>query len=124
GRQWKLITRGQIACVWAVTFNDKEIWEEKEKNDAIYLHRIAVNPSFRGSRFIDVIVGWAKAYALGLEKKYVRLDTLGQNTGLIKHYSSAGFTFLGMFQLKNVDSLPEHYHRERNSCLLFEIAIA
>jgi hypothetical protein len=28
-RQWKLIIENQIACVWAITFNDAEIWEER-----------------------------------------------------------------------------------------------
>jgi hypothetical protein len=33
-RQWKLIIENQIACVWAITFNDAEIWEERDCNDA------------------------------------------------------------------------------------------
>jgi hypothetical protein len=28
-RQWKLIIENQIACVWAITFNDAEIWETR-----------------------------------------------------------------------------------------------
>src|SRR5258705_4382061 len=64
GRQWKLIINGKIACNWAITFEDKEIWEEKDNNNSIYIHRIATNPAFRGNRFIDAIVTWAKAYAL------------------------------------------------------------
>jgi hypothetical protein len=35
-RQWKLLIDGQIACVWAITFNDPEIWEEQDA--AIYIH--------------------------------------------------------------------------------------
>jgi hypothetical protein len=36
---------GQIACVWAVTFNDPEIWKN-DQDAAIYIHRIATNPDF------------------------------------------------------------------------------
>ena len=62
-RQWKLMMNDVIACNWATTFSDKEIWGAKDKNDAIYIHRIATNPIFRGNRYIDKIVKWAKEYA-------------------------------------------------------------
>src|SRR5688572_7387226 len=52
-RQWKLVIDNIIACNWANTFEDKEIWEEKEKGDAIYIHRIATNPIFSGNGYID-----------------------------------------------------------------------
>jgi hypothetical protein len=28
-RQWKILINNQIACVWATTFSDPEIWEER-----------------------------------------------------------------------------------------------
>ncbi len=121
-RQWKLIVDNTIACNWAITFKDKKIWEEKEKGDAIYIHRIATNPAFRGNRYIDQIVEWAKGYAIQKGKQYVRLDTLGNNTKLIKHYTSAGFRFLGMFELSDTSGLPGHYQNEPNCCL-FEINV-
>ena len=117
-RQWKLVIDNEIACNWAVTFEDKEIWEARDNNDSIYIHRIATNPAFRGNRFIDVIVVWAKDYALSKGKLYVRLDTLGNNTKLIEHYKSAGFNFLGIFKLANTQNLPAHYQREPNCCLV------
>jgi ribosomal protein S18 acetylase RimI-like enzyme len=119
-RQWKLIIHSAIACNWAITFSDKEIWEEKDKDDAIYIHRIATDPKFRGNRYVDVIVKWAKEYALQKNRKFVRLDTLGNNTGLIEHYTSAGFKFLGIVKLTNTAGLPGHYQKEPNCCR-FEI---
>lgn len=121
-RQWKLVIDNIIACNWAITFEDKEIWEEKEKGDAIYIHRIATNPIFRGNRYVDKIVEWAKEYAIQNGKRFVRLDTLGNNTRLIEHYRSAGFQFLGMFELTDTSGLPGHYQNERNCCL-FEIGL-
>ena len=119
-RQWKLVIDDTIACNWAITFSDKEIWGEKDKNDSIFIHRIATNPVFRGNRYIDKIVEWAKEYAIQKNKKFVRLDTLGNNTKLIEHYTSAGFDFLGMYELADTSNLPGHYQREPNCCL-FEI---
>ena len=119
-RQWKLVIDNAIACNWAVTFDDRDIWGPKDKNDSIYIHRIATNPNFRGNRFIEEIVEWAKQYAAQLSKQFIRLDTLGNNTGLIKHYTSAGFKFLGMFILADTSNLPGHYQKEKNCCF-FEI---
>lgn len=122
-RQWKLVIENIIACNWAITFQDREIWGEKDRNDSIYIHRIATHPAFRGRRFIHVIVQWAKQYARSLGKSFIRLDTLGNNTRLIEHYTSAGFTFLGMVRLTETESLPGHYHTEPNCCR-FELALA
>lgn len=121
-RQWKLLINEIIACNWAITFHDKEIWGEKDKNDSIYIHRITTNPEMRGNRYVDRIVDWAKAYARQKEKKFVRLDTLGNNTKLIAHYTSAGFEFLGIITLTDTANLPGHYHTEPNCCR-FELNI-
>jgi ribosomal protein S18 acetylase RimI-like enzyme len=122
-RQWKLLADdGTIACNWAVTFADKEIWGERDLSDAIYIHRLCTNPQLRGNRFVETMVQWATSYARQLGKPYVRLDTLGNNTGLIKHYTSAGFTFLGIHRLTDTTTLPQHYQNEPNCCL-FELAV-
>lgn len=121
-RQWKLIINNTIACNWAITFEDKQIWEERDQGDAIYIHRIATHPDFRGNRFVDNIVAWAKQYAPQKRKQFIRLDTLGNNTSLIKHYTSAGFRFLGIFKLKDTAGLPGHYQQEPDCCL-FELSL-
>lgn len=121
-RQWKLVVDEVIVCNWAITFSDKEIWAEKDKDDSIYIHRIAVKPAYRGNRYIDVIVEWAKEYAGQKGKQFIRLDTLGNNTKLIQHYTSAGFEFLGMYKLEDVANLPGHYQAEPNCCL-FELRL-
>lgn len=118
-RQWKLIMKGEIACVWAIAFSDEQIWEERNADAAIYIHRIATNPSFRGKNFVSIIVEWAKEYAKKNEIDFVRLDTLGNNFKLIAYYTNAGFNFLGMFDLKNTSGLPAHYHNV--PACLFEI---
>ena len=120
-RQWKLIINGEVACVWATTFTDEQIWEERNIDAAVYIHRIATNPRLRGRDFVSIITTWAKDYAKSNGKDFVRLDTLGNNTRLIAHYTNAGFTFLGIFDLKNTSSLPSHYHNV--PACLFEIKL-
>ena len=120
-RQWKIIIDGKIACVWATTFSDPQIWEERNEDPAVYIHRIAVNPDFRGQNLVAKIVDWAKHYAKDHNKKFIRMDTVGENIGLINHYSKCGFDFLGLLELKNTDELPLHYHNAPVS--LFQIEI-
>ena len=120
-RQWKLIIDGKTACIWATTFSDEQIWGARNSDAAVYIHRIATNPDFRGKNFIAIIVEWAKAYATENDKDFVRLDTLGNNSKLIAHYSNSGFNFLGMFDLEDTQGLPDHYHN--TPACLFEIRL-
>ncbi|HTL10471.1 MAG TPA: GNAT family N-acetyltransferase [Chitinophagaceae bacterium] len=121
-RQWKMIAPdGSIACVWATTFSDPMIWEEKNDAPAVYIHRIAVQPGFRGQQLVAGIVAWAREYAALHKKKWIRLDTVGQNEGLIQHYTRCGFQFLGLYRLKNTTGLPAHY--QNASVSLFELPL-
>ena len=51
-RQWKILIDNQIACVWATTFDDPQIWEERNADPSVYIHRIATNPTFRGQSLV------------------------------------------------------------------------
>jgi ribosomal protein S18 acetylase RimI-like enzyme len=120
-RQWKLMIDGQMACVWATTFDDPQIWEERNNDPAVYIHRIATNPDFRGQYFVDELVVWAKIYALKNEKKFIRMDTVGENKGLIDYYQKSGFDFLGLAKLRQTEGLLAHY--QNATVCLFEISL-
>lgn len=120
-RQWKIIADGKIACIWATTFTDPEIWEERNDDPAVYIHRIATNPDFRGQNLVGQIVEWAKIYANENQKQFVRMDTVGDNPGLINYYTKCGFDFLGLLKLKNTTGLPAHYDNATVS--LFQMKI-
>ena len=120
-RQFKMMIDNKIACIWAIAYNDAQIWEERESNDAIYLYRIATNPEFRGNNFVQRIADWSKEFGKKESKKFIRMDTCGQNDRLINHYKNCGFNFLGMKKLKNSSELQAHY-QDADVCL-FEIAL-
>jgi ribosomal protein S18 acetylase RimI-like enzyme len=120
-RQWKIIADGKIACVWATTFDDPQIWEARNEDPSVYIHRIATNPDFRGQSLVEEIVKWVKVYAIENQKQFVRMDTVGDNPGLINHYTKCGFDFLGLLKLKNTEGLPTHYHNATVS--LFQLAV-
>jgi len=109
-RQFKLLIDNKIACIWAITYSDPQIWEDKENNFSIYIHRIATNPEFRGNNFVQAIVEWSKNFAYQQNKQFIRMDTCGKNDRLINHYKDCGFNYLGMKKLKNTSELPSHYH--------------
>ncbi|MGZ4038811.1 MAG: hypothetical protein ACXVPQ_13355 [Bacteroidia bacterium] len=45
-RHWKIMEDTTIVCLFSVMYSDPVIWgEEKNKEPAVYLHRIAVNPA-------------------------------------------------------------------------------
>jgi RimJ/RimL family protein N-acetyltransferase len=120
-RQWKIIIDGEIACIWAITESDIQIWQERNKEPAIYIHRISTNPNFRGRNLVCEIVKWSKNYAIHKNKKFVRMDTVGENIGLINYYKKCGFDFLGLSILKDTSELPTHYNNATVS--LFQMSV-
>ncbi len=36
-RQWKIVMGGEVACIFAITFNDAVIWKEKDQQPSIYI---------------------------------------------------------------------------------------
>lgn len=121
-RQFKLLIDNKIACVWAITYRDAQIWEDRENDSSIYIHRIATNPEFRGNNFVKKIVDWSENFARTQNKRFIRMDTCGENKRLIDHYKSCGFKYLGMKRLKDTSALPSHYHHA--DVCFFEIDLA
>jgi|GEM_PF-72754 len=119
GRQWKIVESGQIACVFTLTYEDALIWKEKNKDPAIYIHRIATNPLFRGKNYTKTITAWSKLHARQHNKAYVRMDTGSGNEKLNTYYVSCGFKYLGITEMVATEGLPAHYHN--GSFSLFEI---
>jgi ribosomal protein S18 acetylase RimI-like enzyme len=117
-RQWKMVIDDQIACVWVVAFDDPLIWREKNNDPAVYLHRIATAPDFRGQGLVEHVLRATHDMARKMRLDYLRLDTVGDNPGLIEHYTKHGLTYLGAFQLPSTEGLPGHYND--GPVLLFE----
>lgn len=120
-RLFKIELNGRFAATFCITYRDKLIWGERDQQPAIYIHRIATHPESRGNDLVQHIVKWTTLQAKALNKKYVRLDTVGHNTGLIKYYQSCGFTFLGLFTLADTSGLPAHY--AQGGCCLFQLTV-
>lgn len=106
-RHWKIVDNNTITCVFSVMYNDPLIWgEERDKEPAVYLHRIAVNPLFKGRGMMNQVKNWAMAHARQNGKKYVRMDTWGHNENIRQYYISCGFQYLGQQYLREPEA---HY---------------
>ena len=58
--QYKIVVESSIGMVFSVRYSDKLIWRELDKDDSIYLHRIVVNPAFKGRKLFGVILRLGK----------------------------------------------------------------
>lgn len=120
-RQWKIMEDDQVACIFMIAYQDPFIWKEKDMDPAVYIHRIVTHSSYRGRNYVKLIIRWAKEHAREKDKKFIRMDTWGDNPKLIDYYRNCGFNFLGIITPEETENLPAHY-----SCIslsLFEIPV-
>jgi len=117
GLSYKIVTNGQVICIFSICYSDALIWNQKEKGDAIYLHRIVSNQQFKGERVFQQILDWVIQLALERNLKYIRMDTWAANERLISYYKSYGFLFIENYTTPNTDNLPVQ-HRNLDVALL------
>lgn len=115
--QYKITKGSDILCIFSVQFSDPLIWRDRDKNDAIYLHRIVVNPNFKGQRQFEKVLNWAKQFVRQHGLKYVRMDTWADNSRIINYYKSFGFKFLENYKTSDEPELPIQ-NRNLNIALL------
>jgi len=120
-RHFIIKEENEIACTFVLTFNDLIIWKEAAEDPAVYIHRIATNPKFRGQSYVKKIIEWVKVYAHENGKSYIRLDTHSGNERINKYYTSCGFEYKGISVIEWTPELPEHY--KEGSFSLFEIKL-
>lgn len=105
-QQFKIVEASEILCLFSIQLNDPFIWREKDKNDALYLHRIAVNPNFKGKKTFQKVLAWALQFANQNNLKFIRMDTWSDNYKLIDYYKSFGFQFIENYKTSSDSSLP------------------
>lgn len=76
---------------------DCRLWEltDEAPNDAIYLHRLAINRKYAHYKLGQSIVNWCKNDIQFEGKKKVRLDCVAHNEFLNAFYQKIGFTYVG-----------------------------
>jgi GNAT superfamily N-acetyltransferase len=106
--QYKIVVGSRIAMVFSVCYADKVIWREYEDGHSVYLHRIVVNPEFKGRKLFGVIVEWAIDHCNEKGRTNIRMDTWAANPTIISYYKSFGFNFVGNYTTPDSNELPVH----------------
>jgi len=119
--QYKIIVDAQIGIVFSVRYGDKVIWREMDQGNAIYLHRIVVNPALKGQRLFERILSWAKKQASQKGLRYIRMDTWANNPTLISYYKGYGFDFVDNFTTPDSPELP--FHNRNLALALLELKL-
>lgn len=122
GNQYKVVMNAQPVIVFSVAYSDKVIWREMDDGNAIYLHRIVVNPEFKGKKLFGVILKWAIAHVRERGLKYVRMDTWASNTNIIAYYKGFGFVFVENYTTPDSSTLPTHNRKLALSLLEYKIS--
>ena len=121
-KQYKIISEGKVAAIFAVAYSDPIIWKEKDLDPSLYLHRIVSHEDFKGKYMVKEIINWSIQHAKYLNLKFIRLDTFSGNTNLIEYYIKCGFKFVGISTMEKSKDLPSHY--AGTSLALLEVAIS
>ena len=108
-RHYVIWENDEVACTFLVAFKNPTLWNDNGSDKAIYLHRIATNPKFRGRSYVQKIVDWAVIYAKENLLSFVRLDTHSGNERLNQHYIQCGFEYKGIISIEWTPDLPAHY---------------
>ena len=104
--QYKIIIDAETGIVFSVGYTDKLIWRGRDKGDAIYLHRIVVNPSCKGRKLFGAILDWAICHVEQKGFDFIRMDTWAANENIIRYYESFGFAVVENYTTPNTTELP------------------
>jgi ribosomal protein S18 acetylase RimI-like enzyme len=115
--QYKIVRDNTILCIFSIQYNDPFIWRSRDRNDAIYLHRIVVHPGFKGQKQFEKVLTWAVQFARQNNLQFIRMDTWADNEKIIDYYKSFGFQFVENYKTTDAPELPVQ-NRDLNVALL------
>ena len=119
--QYKIIIDGMMAMVFSVRYNDRLIWRDMDNGDSVYLHRIVVNPKFKGRKLFQVVLKWALDHARNRGLRFIRMDTWADNPSIIGYYKTFGFTSIETYTTPDSPELPVHNRKLPLTLLQYEI---
>jgi len=121
GLLFKVVTGNGIMGIFSICYTDRLIWREREKGDALYLHRIVLNREFKGEKVFRKILDWSLAAASGKKLRYIRMDTWAENEKIISYYKSYGFAFLENYTTPATEELPVQHRNLKVALLELEL---
>ncbi|WP_299671347.1 N-acetyltransferase [uncultured Polaribacter sp.] len=106
GKHYKIIEDSNILCAFGIMFSDPLIWREKEKGTSLYLHRVVVNPNFKGQNQFNKVLNWAIDYSISRNLNSIRIDTWTKNKAIIEFYKKFNFNVIEEYKTSDTIDLP------------------
>ena len=98
-----------IGCIVISTFMDREYipikWLTPNSNN-IYIHRLAVHPTWQGKGLARVLMDFAETWAKNSNFTSIRLDTLSKNLRNQKFYELRNYKHVGEIHFPNQSEFP------------------
>mgnify|MGYP001211170576 CR=1 FL=1 len=98
-----------VGCVSVYNVMDdfyKKIKWKIKSNNSLYVHRLAINPTFQGKGFAKFIMKYIEEIGIKTKAKSIRLDTFSLNKKNNKFYSNLGYLKLGQIYFRNQSDMP------------------
>jgi ribosomal protein S18 acetylase RimI-like enzyme len=107
---WKLTENNKITGIIVLTkIEDKEYktvkWRTKN-NQNLYIHRLAILPSFQKKGYAQKLMDFAEDFAIKNNYKSIRLDTFSKNTRNQQFYKQRNYTKLTSIYFPNQSEFP------------------
>lgn len=120
--QYKVMIDSTPAIVFSVGYSDKIIWRELEREDSVYLHRIVVNPAFKGQKLFGNVMRWSIEHCKQKGLRNIRMDTWAANPTIINYYKGFGFTVVEDYTTPDTPELPIHNRNLALTLLEYKVA--
>lgn len=120
-RQFKILIDGHIAAIFTILDSDPIVWRERNEDPSVYLHRVVVNPKYKGQKLFGDILSWTVSRAKNLDINLIRMDTWADNPNLVSYYKLFGFKIVEYYTTPNSLELP--IQQRGNNVVLLEYRI-
>ena len=104
-----------VGCIMLSSYKDdvyKNVKWISEDNNNLYIHRLAVHPSFQKKGIARKMMDYAEAFAKSKNHKSIRLDTFSKNHRNNKFYKLRGYIKLGDVFFPNQSVFPFHCYEK------------
>ena len=104
-----------VGCIMLSSYKDdvyKNVKWISEDSNNLYIHRLAVHPSFQKKGIARKMMDYAEAYAKSKNHKSVRLDTFSKNHRNNKFYKSRGYNKLDDVYFPKQSEFPFHCYEK------------
>ncbi|CAI6081632.1 GNAT family N-acetyltransferase [Cohnella sp. JJ-181] len=88
---------GQLAGGFSINWHPEAFWEQRHREDAAYVHKLAVSREFGGRGIGSLLLREAERILARRDKSWLRLDCMADNPPLNAYYMRLGMRYCGRY---------------------------